>query len=53
MGFRESLLKGKIDGLKRNIAITEKISPKSERIQALKEQLAVTEAKLEQLRNPN
>jgi len=53
MGFRESMLKGKIAGLKHNIAITEKVSPNSERLQALKKQLAIAEAQLEQLTNSN
>jgi hypothetical protein len=53
MGFRESVLRGKIAGLKRNIAITEKVSPNTERLQALKEQLAIAEAQLEKLKNSN
>jgi hypothetical protein len=53
MGFKESMLKGKIDGLKHNIAITEKLSPNSERLRALREQLAIAEAQLEKLRNSN
>jgi hypothetical protein len=53
MGFRESMLRGKIAGLKHNIAITEKVSPNTERLQALKEQLATAEAQLEKLENSN
>jgi len=53
MGFKESFLKGKIDGLKRNIAITEKVSPNSERLRALREQLAIAEVQLAKLRNSN
>lgn len=47
------MLRGKIDGLKHTIAITEKVSPKTERLQALKEQLAIAEGQLEKLRNSN
>ncbi len=47
------MLKGKIDGLKHNIAITEKVSPNSERLLMLREQLAIAEAELEKLRNSN
>jgi hypothetical protein len=53
MGFRESVLRGKIAGLKHNIAITEKVSPNTERLQAIKEQLAIAEAQLEKLNNSN
>ena len=53
MGLRESMLRGKIAGLKHNIAITEKVSPNTERLQALKEQLAIAEARLEKLKNSN
>jgi hypothetical protein len=53
MGFRESVLRGKIAGLKHNIAVTEKVSPNSARLQALKEQLAIAEAQLEKLKNSN
>jgi hypothetical protein len=53
MGFKESMLKGKITGLKHNIAITQKLSPNAERLRALREQLAITEAQLEKLRNSN
>lgn len=53
MGFKESMLKGKIKGLKHNIAITEKLSPNSERLQVLREQLANAEAQLEKLINSN
>jgi hypothetical protein len=53
MGFKESRLKGKIAGLKHNIAITEKLSPNSKRLEELKKELADTEAQLKQLQNSN
>lgn len=53
MGFKESMFQGKIDALKHSIAITEKVSPNSERLRALREQLAIAEAQLEKLRNSN
>jgi hypothetical protein len=53
MGFQESRLKGKITALKHSIAITEKLSPNAERLRTLREQLAITEAQLEKLRNSN
>jgi len=51
--FRKSVLQGKISGLKHNIAISEKSSPNTERLEALKEQLAIAEAQLEKLENSN
>jgi hypothetical protein len=53
MGFRESVLRRKIAGLKRNIAKTEKVSPNTERLQELREQLAIAEAQLEKLKHSN
>jgi len=53
MGFKESRLKGKIAGLKHNIAVTEKLSPNSKRLEELKKQLATAEAQLQQLQNPD
>lgn len=53
MGFKESRLKGKIDGLKHRIWMTEKVLPNSERLRMLREQLAIAEAELEKLRNSN
>ncbi len=53
MGFRDSLLRGKIDGLKRNIAITEKLSNNAERLESLKRQLAAAEAELKRITDPN
>ncbi|MGA2849053.1 MAG: hypothetical protein ABSE46_08660 [Terracidiphilus sp.] len=49
MSFKESLLRGRIDGLRRNIAITEKLSS-AERIENLKRQLAEAEAELAKLK---
>jgi len=53
MGFKESRLKGKITGLKHNIAVTEKLSPDSKRLEELKKQLAFAEAQLQRLQNPD
>ena len=49
MGFKESLLRGRIDGLKNNIARREKRGEDQQRIQNLKEELAATEHELEEL----
>ena len=53
MGFKESLLRGRIDGLKKNIAMSEKRGADPEHIQKLKESLAMTERELEQLQVPS
>jgi hypothetical protein len=50
MGFKESMLRGKIDGLKRNITISEKVSRDTERIENLKRQLANAEAELARIK---
>ena len=48
------MLRGRIDGLKDNIARAEKkVPPNSERLRVLKEKLAATEAELEKLMNSN
>jgi hypothetical protein len=52
MGFKESLLRGRIDGLRKNIARCEERGEDPQRIRSLKELLAATEHKLEQLTNP-
>lgn len=49
MGFKDSLLRGRIDGLKNNIAMSEKRGADPQRIQKLKELLATAERELEQL----
>jgi hypothetical protein len=51
MGFKESLLRGRIDGLKKNIARREERGEDPQTIQNLKAQLAATERELEQLTN--
>ncbi|UWZ81945.1 hypothetical protein [Occallatibacter riparius] len=52
MGFKESLLRGRIDGLKKNIARCEERGEDPQRIKNLKELLAATERELEQRTNP-
>jgi hypothetical protein len=52
MGFKESLLRGRIDGLKNNIACCEKRGEDPQRIKDLKELLAATERELEERTNP-
>ena len=49
MGFKDSLLRGKIDGLKRNIAMTEKLSNDAERLDKLKRLFTETEAELQRI----
>jgi len=49
MGFKESLLHGRIDGLKKNIARREERGEDPQIIQNLKAQLVATEHELEQL----
>jgi len=48
MGFKESLLRGRIDGLKKNIARREERGEDPQSIQNLKELLAATERELEE-----
>jgi hypothetical protein len=50
MGFKESMLRGRIDGLKRNIAIREKLSGNAERIEVLERRLADAEAELARIK---
>jgi hypothetical protein len=52
MGFKESLLRGRIDGLKNNIARCEKRGEDPQRIKNLKELLAAAERELEERTNP-
>ena len=49
MGFKESLLRWRIDGLKKNIARREERGEDRQIIQNLKAQLVATEHELEQL----
>jgi hypothetical protein len=53
MGFRDSLLRGKIDGLQRNIAISEKLSSNAERLESLNRQLADAETELKRITDCN
>ncbi len=52
MGFKDSLLRGRIDGLKNYIAMSEKRGADPQPIQKLKELLAAAERELEQLTTP-
>jgi hypothetical protein len=53
MGFRESRLRGKIDGIKRVLSRLGTEDEGTEQVRKIREQLAETEAELKQITDPD